>query len=62
MNSRTGSQKDLQTLPGKPRPVQDAGNVNDQSPYGDPDAVMGIDSGFNNSIIEEPGFKRNATW
>jgi hypothetical protein len=47
----------MQTLPAKARHVQDAGRVADQNPYGE-DAVMGIDS----SIIEEPGFKRNATW
>jgi hypothetical protein len=63
MNPRTVSQKDMQTLPAKARPAQDAGRVDDQSPYGeDGDAVMGIDSGFSNSITEEPGFKRNATW
>jgi hypothetical protein len=50
--------KDMQTLP------QPAGSsdTNSNSNPDSPDAVLSIDSGFSNSIHEEPGFRRNANW
>lgn len=50
--------KDTQTLP---QPIESTESNTITNPDS-PDAVLSIDSGFSNTIHEEPGFRRNANW
>lgn len=61
------ARKDLQKLPHglqSPQNVHDASQDSDQTSSSptDPDAIFSIDSGWSSTVIEAPGFKRNANW